>query len=157
MNAATHADAVIVRPAALGDAGRIGELITELGYPTDGTTITGRLAPILSDPHYLTLVAGLNGLIVGVAAGTCEPDFDSSRRWRERSQLLSPERRGPPHPVGWPLEACERHALRRRRPRGCAGNDDAITWLQAPDERECGIGRTLDAPSLPVPTFDGHP
>ena len=70
MNAATHANAVIVRPAEIGDAGRIGELITELGYPTDGETMTERLAPILSDPHYLTLVAGLNGLIVGVAGAT---------------------------------------------------------------------------------------
>ena len=54
MNAATQADAVIVRPAEIGDAGRIGELITELGYPTDGETMTERLAPILSDsalPH----------------------------------------------------------------------------------------------------------
>lgn len=70
MNAATHAGAVIVRPADIGDAGRIGELITELGYPTDGEAMIERLAPVLSDPHYLTLVAGLNGLIVGVAGAT---------------------------------------------------------------------------------------
>ena len=70
MNARKHADAVIVRPAEIGDAGRIGELITELGYPTDGDAMTERLAPILSDPHYLTLVAALNGLVVGVAGAT---------------------------------------------------------------------------------------
>jgi hypothetical protein len=83
MNAATHADAVIVRPAEIGDAGRIGELITELGYQTDGETMIERLAPILSDPHYLTLVASLNGPIVGVAGAT---------------------RRGPLHPVGLPVD-----------------------------------------------------
>ena len=70
MNAATHANAVIVRPAEVGDAGRIGELITELGYTTDRETMTDRLAPILSDPQYLTLVASMNGLIVGVAGAT---------------------------------------------------------------------------------------
>lgn len=69
MNAETHADAVIVRPAEIGDAGRIGELITELGYPTDGEAMTERLAPILADPRYLTLVAALNGLIAGATLG----------------------------------------------------------------------------------------
>jgi GNAT superfamily N-acetyltransferase len=70
MNAETDADAVVVRPAEIGDAGRVAALITELGYPTDGETMTERLAPILSDPHHLTLVAGSNGLIVGVAGAT---------------------------------------------------------------------------------------
>ena len=70
MNAGARTEAVIIRPAEVGDAARISELITELGYPTDGDTMTERLAPILPDPHYLTLVAGLNGLIVGVAGAT---------------------------------------------------------------------------------------
>jgi GNAT superfamily N-acetyltransferase len=70
MDAATHAEAVIIRPAEIGDAGSIGELITELGYPTTPGSMRDRLAPILSDPHYLTLVASMNGLVVGMAGAT---------------------------------------------------------------------------------------
>lgn len=54
----------------IGEAGHIDELITELGYPTAGEAMADRLAPILSDPHDLTLVAGINGLLVGVAGAT---------------------------------------------------------------------------------------
>lgn len=70
MNAGTHTEAVVIRPAQIGDAGRVSELITELGYPTTVEIMTDRLAPILSDPHYLTLVADTNDGVVGVAGAT---------------------------------------------------------------------------------------
>ena len=46
-----------IRPAIIGDAGAIGRLITELGYPTDTASMEARLRPMLDAPGYATLLA----------------------------------------------------------------------------------------------------
>lgn len=48
---------VEIRDAVLGDARAVGELITELGYPTTSEAMRDRLAMILSDPSGATFVA----------------------------------------------------------------------------------------------------
>lgn len=60
-------DTVVIRQAEAGDAGRVGELMTELGYPTTAEAMTERLAQILSEPDYLTLVADTSAGVAGVA------------------------------------------------------------------------------------------
>lgn len=56
----------MIRNAVIGDAEPIGELITELGYPTTSEAMRSRLAPILADPLYATFVAETDGNVVGV-------------------------------------------------------------------------------------------
>lgn len=67
MNAKIGADCI--RPAVVGDAEHIGELISELGYPTTTAAMSKRLLDLLSDPSYVTLVADVDGHVIGVAGG----------------------------------------------------------------------------------------
>ena len=55
-----------IRHATMADAERIASLITELGYPTLPEQMTGRLATILRDDAYRTLVACDGATIAGV-------------------------------------------------------------------------------------------
>jgi GNAT superfamily N-acetyltransferase len=56
-----------LRNAVAGDAGPIAALMTDLGYPTGVDAMSGRLAAILADPDYVTLVADAGSGVVGVA------------------------------------------------------------------------------------------
>jgi GNAT superfamily N-acetyltransferase len=56
-----------IRNAVIGDAGPLGELITELGYPTTSGAMRDRLTMILADPTYTTFVAETEGSVIGVA------------------------------------------------------------------------------------------
>lgn len=59
-----------IRQAVIGDAERIAELVTELGYPTASEAMRERLAVILNDPGYATFVAEAGGNVVGVAGAS---------------------------------------------------------------------------------------
>jgi GNAT superfamily N-acetyltransferase len=59
-----------IRSAALDDAAVIGELMTELGYPTTAEAMRERLTSLASDPSYVTLVAETDDGVVGVIGGT---------------------------------------------------------------------------------------
>jgi GNAT superfamily N-acetyltransferase len=61
---------VRIRHAELRDAERLGQLMTELGYPTTVEAMTERLAIILADPNYATFVADTGGCVIGVAGAT---------------------------------------------------------------------------------------
>jgi len=54
----------------MGDAERVSQLITELGYPTTFEAMRDRLSRILTDPNYATFVADRDGDVVGVAGAT---------------------------------------------------------------------------------------
>jgi GNAT superfamily N-acetyltransferase len=59
-----------LRKAVLDDAGAIAALMIQLGYPTSTADMQGRLTPILEEPKQITLVAEIQGAIVGmVGAG----------------------------------------------------------------------------------------
>jgi GNAT superfamily N-acetyltransferase len=72
---------VVIRQAEAGDAGRVAELMTELGYPTTVESMTERLAQILSDPDYLTLVAATNAGVVGVAGARLGRYYEKDGRY----------------------------------------------------------------------------
>ena len=59
-----------IRDATVDDATVIGELITELGYPTTAEAMRERLRSIVTDSNYLTLVAERDHEVVGVIGGT---------------------------------------------------------------------------------------
>lgn len=65
-----------IRNAVPGDAEPIGELITELGYPTTTAEMADRLTAILSDPKYVTLVAETDGQVIGVAGATLDRYYE---------------------------------------------------------------------------------
>jgi GNAT superfamily N-acetyltransferase len=63
-----------VRAATLSDAKGIAILVTALGYPTNAREMKSRLQEIFADPTYTTLVAELDGAVVGMA-GACLARF----------------------------------------------------------------------------------
>jgi len=59
-----------IREARIGDAERVSELVTELGYPTTASDMADRLRTILNDPDYVTFVAEVETRVVGIAGAT---------------------------------------------------------------------------------------
>jgi GNAT superfamily N-acetyltransferase len=57
---------MIVRAAAAADAAAIGALIGELGYPTVGADVPGRLATLVASGRAVALVAESDGTVVGL-------------------------------------------------------------------------------------------
>jgi GNAT superfamily N-acetyltransferase len=57
---------VKIRNACLDDSSAIARLISQLGYPTSSDEMKGRLAGILSDSDYETLIAEVRKDAVGV-------------------------------------------------------------------------------------------
>jgi GNAT superfamily N-acetyltransferase len=74
-------DSLVIRQAEAGEAGRVAELMTELGYPTTVESMTERLAQILSDPDYLTLVADTNAGVAGVAGARLGRYYEKDGRY----------------------------------------------------------------------------
>jgi GNAT superfamily N-acetyltransferase len=73
----------IIRQAEADDAGRVAELMTELGYPTTTEGMTERLSAILSDPHYLTLVAATDAGIAGVGGARLGRYYEKDGRYAQ--------------------------------------------------------------------------
>ena len=65
-----------IRHATIADAERIASLITELGYPTSPEQMTGRLATILGDDTYRTLVGCDGATIAGVVGTRVGPMYE---------------------------------------------------------------------------------
>jgi GNAT superfamily N-acetyltransferase len=65
-----------IRDAVMGDAAQVAELITELGYPTAPEAMRDRLALILVDSNYATLVADTGGNVVGVAGASLDRYYE---------------------------------------------------------------------------------
>ena len=61
---------IVLRDAVAADARAIAHLVTELGYPTDGTLMEPRLRRMLSLSHHRIVVAESSGAVIGVA-GAC--------------------------------------------------------------------------------------
>jgi N-acetylglutamate synthase-like GNAT family acetyltransferase len=55
-----------VRPAQAADAGAVARLITQLGYPVAAEVMAARLRRIARSPERETLVAELEGRVVGM-------------------------------------------------------------------------------------------
>jgi GNAT superfamily N-acetyltransferase len=68
--------ALTIRPAVLADAPQIGQLMTELGYPTTSDAMRARLSALLEDSSYLTLVAEGEAGVLGVAGVTLGRYFE---------------------------------------------------------------------------------
>ena len=65
-----------IRPATIADADRLASLITELGYPSSTEQMSGRLATILRDDTYRTLVACEGATIAGVVGAHVGPMYE---------------------------------------------------------------------------------
>ena len=58
-----------IRDATPDDATAIGELMTELGYPTSTEAMRDRLNALVADSSYVTLVADIDDQVVGMIGG----------------------------------------------------------------------------------------
>lgn len=57
MDRSTSTESTIVRPAKLADAPQLASLAAQLGYPSTGEQVRGRLGDILEDATHAILVA----------------------------------------------------------------------------------------------------
>jgi ribosomal protein S18 acetylase RimI-like enzyme len=69
--------AIVVRHAILADSAQAAQLISTLGYPTSLTQMAKRLAAILSDEGYATLVACDGEHVVGLIGTRVGPLYES--------------------------------------------------------------------------------
>jgi GNAT superfamily N-acetyltransferase len=63
-----------IRAATLSDHPQLAKLVTALGYPTNASDMKERLEGMFADSNYSTLVAELDGTVVGMA-GACIARF----------------------------------------------------------------------------------
>jgi len=64
--ATTSGSGIAVRDLRPGDEDAVAGLLGELGLPTDGDTVRGRLATFRPDPRAHVLVAETGGRVIGV-------------------------------------------------------------------------------------------
>jgi GNAT superfamily N-acetyltransferase len=69
-----------IREAALADADDIARLSTELGYPTDATAISDRLARLITRKDHRVLVAVLEEKLVGWLQARADDVLESGFR-----------------------------------------------------------------------------
>lgn len=67
-----------IREALSEDCASLAQLITELGYPTTGPEMSVRFAALAALPHFRTLVACIEGRIVGMAGACWAPYFEKN-------------------------------------------------------------------------------
>lgn len=79
---------VAVRPATSGDATRIAELLTELGYPAVADEVAERLAYWLPDQASRLLVAETGGRVVGSISMHVIPYLERTGCWMRIESLV---------------------------------------------------------------------
>lgn len=79
---------VDVRRAVHGDATRLAELLTELGYPVVAEVISERLSYWLPDEASRVLVAERGGRVVGCISLHAIPYFERTGRWLRIESLV---------------------------------------------------------------------
>ncbi|HEX5723988.1 MAG TPA: GNAT family N-acetyltransferase, partial [Longimicrobiaceae bacterium] len=88
----------MIRAAAPGDAPRLAELVTALGYPCGAEAMAARLARLLAHPDHHTLVAEAEGRVVGLAGLLRGLSFTHDGPYvRVVSLVVDPECRGRRH------------------------------------------------------------
>lgn len=79
---------IAVRPACQGDAGRLAELLTELGYPASADEVRERLVYWLADRASRVLVAECAGRVVGSISLHAVPFLERTGRWLRIESLV---------------------------------------------------------------------
>jgi N-acetylglutamate synthase-like GNAT family acetyltransferase len=82
------AESIMIREAALTDAPRIAELLTELGYPADAEAVRERLTYWLPDQASRVLVAERDGIVVGSISLHTIPYLERTGRWLRIESLV---------------------------------------------------------------------
>jgi ribosomal protein S18 acetylase RimI-like enzyme len=86
-----------IRKAGIADSERIAQLVNDLGYQTSASQMRQRLATILRDDDYETLVASHDGELVGFIGARTGPLYEHDERYGQIMALavaVSHQRRG---------------------------------------------------------------
>jgi GNAT superfamily N-acetyltransferase len=81
----------VVRDARPADAAACAELLGQLGYPTDTSTVRGRIDRFAGDPVSRMFVAEAGGRVVGLAAVSALPLVERDGRWARLSAIVVDE------------------------------------------------------------------
>jgi GNAT superfamily N-acetyltransferase len=79
---------VTVRDATPDDAGRLMELLAELGYPDDVERVRLRVEALLHDPSSFVLVVENEGMPAGLASASVMPLLHEDGSWCRLSALV---------------------------------------------------------------------
>jgi len=71
---------VRIRPAAAADAGRLDDLVVQLGYPSRLGELRARVERLGSQPDHLLCVAEAGGLVIAWVHAAEQELFESGRR-----------------------------------------------------------------------------
>jgi len=83
---------VVIRAAGMSDAEPLARLVSELGYPTAPGQMRKRLASILADPAYSTLVALIDTGIAGFIGTAVRPSYQADGSFGQVLALVVSER-----------------------------------------------------------------
>ncbi len=83
---------ITIRAAAEPDAGRIADLMTQLGYPATAQDLSQRLGYWLPDPMSRVLLAEHDGQVVGCLSAHAVPYLERTGRWLRIESLVVDER-----------------------------------------------------------------
>ena len=135
---------VRIRYATIGDAEQVGQLMTELGYPTTVDAMKERLAMILADPSYVTFVADTGRCVIGVAGATLDRTTRRTAPIPNCWDLPFRRTRGDTALVGinWSMPSKT----------GRSGMAHAMSWSTAHCTAAARTGSTNDA-GIPGPAF----
>ncbi|WP_033346291.1 GNAT family N-acetyltransferase [Catenuloplanes japonicus] len=83
--------AILVRQATHADGGRLAELLGQLGYPTDETSVAERLDYWSDEPTAAVFVAVSDDVVVGVAAVHVSPVLEVTGHYARLVALVVDE------------------------------------------------------------------
>lgn len=64
--AGSSATGIRIRPAQIGDANDVADLLDQLGYPCTREDAAERISRVLHDPHLFLVVAEIDGTVCGL-------------------------------------------------------------------------------------------
>jgi len=83
---------LVIRPATMEDVPALAALATHLGYPTNEAAMRERMRSIIADANYETLVAEMDGRVIGYAGMTWKWSWvEDERRGELLSLVIDPE------------------------------------------------------------------
>ena len=88
---------IVINTASVDDSEGVARLVSELGYPTSPRQMRQRLAAIVRDEDYQTLIARDNGIIVGFVGTRLGHLYEDDGRYGQIMALavaLPQQRRG---------------------------------------------------------------
>ena len=81
-----------IRPASAEDSSRLAELLSQLGYRSDASSVRARLSAIAAHTDYATFVATTGGIVIGLVGIRTGPYYEGDDIYAQVMALVVDER-----------------------------------------------------------------